>query len=71
MRSLAEIKKTALQGTTISEAELDGRSHRQLFVVFRREYCRAAQAEGYALVDIGAALGGRTPSTISRLIRGS
>jgi chromosomal replication initiation ATPase DnaA len=42
---------------------------RRIYMI-RRQIAGIARREGHALVDIGAALGGLAPSTISRMVKG-
>lgn len=64
-RKLIDILVEVASTTGIDPADIIGPKRRALFVEARSFFAHQAKAEGYRLIDIGEALGGRSHSVVS------
>lgn len=64
-RKLTDMLAQVSQETGIDAADIIGKKRRALFVEARSFFARLARAEGYRLVDIGEALGGRSHTVVN------
>jgi chromosomal replication initiation ATPase DnaA len=67
--TLDELKVAAMKHCRVSREEIEGEIRERRIVLARRCYAMAARERSYTLADIGASLGGRSPSTILRLVQ--